>query len=398
MKIAVYADTFPPNAGGISAAHEELARLLEADHDVRRFAFNDRRRGEPAGVHRASGAGWQGMLLEWGIRVFIRRYDKGKVLYCSAIARAIAGVRRLRRRLHAFDPGAIIVSDNYVPLLGLVPPPHSKVVWMAHQNYSRFQGQPLVGGPCYYDCFLAHRLELRAIRKADYAVFTSRYIEGVSRATFGPAPKGVVIPNTFVCPPGAAEARERARREMGLRDGDLLVYFPSGATKIKGGRYVPSIIQRLAHAHPGIACYISDSVGEETEWELQRMGGKARIIAPGREDYAQHLRRVAASDLAVSPALLENYSSALLAAQFMGVPCAVFDVGANKEIIAEGESGFVVPYLDVNALCNAAGAILSDPSLRERLSQGARRRASEICDVARIKEAWRQVLAGLTGS
>jgi len=395
MKIAIYADTFPPNAGGVSAAHEQLARLLEEENEVRRFAFNDSRPNEPAGIYRACGAGWRGLFLEWGLRTFIRRYDRGRVVCCASIARAVVGARRLRRRLRLFGPDILIVSDNHLPLLGWTPPPPSKVIWVAHHNYARFRNQPLVNGPCDYDCFLAHRLERRAVRKAHYAVFPSKYMERVFRETLGPSPGGRVIPNVFLSPPASPDSRSSMRARLGLSENQVLVYMPSGATDIKGSRYVPGIIQRLSCQYPGVAFYVSGPVSGETAWELSHMASAVRVITPGRLDYAENLRYVAACDLALSPALVENYSCALLEAQSLGLPCVSFDVGGNREILAEAESGYVVPYLDVNALCLAAESLLSSRPLLERLRQGALRRAAEISDVGRIKEAWRQVIATL---
>jgi len=185
------------------------------------------------------------------------------------------------------------------------------------------------------------------------------------------------------------------RARLGLSENQVLVYMPSGATDIKGSRYVPGIIQRLSCQYPGVAFYVSGPVSGETAWELSHMASAVRVITPGRLDYAENLRYVAACDLALSPALVENYSCALLEAQSLGLPCVSFDVGGNREILAEAESGYVVPYLDVNALCLAAESLLSSRPLLERLRQGALRRAAEISDVGRIKEAWRQVIATL---
>ena len=61
-----------------------------------------------------------------------------------------------------------------------------------------------------------------------------------------------------------------------------------------------------------------------------------------------------------------------------GVPVVATDVGAVREVIEEGETGFVVPPLDAQALARATLKLLGDADLRARLGATGRLRALEL--------------------
>lgn len=404
MKIALYAETFPPDgSGGVATAHWQLGQLLQGSHQVRYFAFADARENQHSEIVRAARTGLQGRILAWALTRFIRRRDRtGLLAYCPRIARTVPAIRRLNGALARFRPDVVIVSDHNLPALALRKPAGVPVVWVAHHNYTRFRNQPLIDGPCDYDCFLAHRLERRAVRKADYAVFTSHYMERVFRASLGAAPSGRVIPNGFTPPEGSLSRRAQIRAELSVHPEAVLVYVPSGGTAIKGGRYVPALMQRLARARAAVAFYVSGPLSETFRWEVAQMLPGAQLIVPGRLEYERHLHYVAACDLAVSPALLENYSCALLEAQALGVPCVTFDVGGNREVVADGITGFIVPYLDLDGLDRQAALLVTDPALRRRMSTAAQAHGARVADPEQLRSAWTETLlaasAGLSQS
>lgn len=103
------------------------------------------------------------------------------------------------------------------------------------------------------------------------------------------------------------------------------------------------------------------------EWELEE---NVRV-EPFRYDALLLLR---ASDLAINSSTQnESLSGALLNAQRLGVPCVATDVGGAKEIVREGETGFIVPPGDERALAEAIKRILTMPShKREIMSREAR--------------------------
>jgi glycosyltransferase involved in cell wall biosynthesis len=90
----------------------------------------------------------------------------------------------------------------------------------------------------------------------------------------------------------------------------------------------------------------------------------------------------AASDMVVLPTTKrEGLSRAILEAMAYGRPAVVSDTGGNAELVADGESGFVVPPSDPQALAAAISSLAGDPELRERMGAAARQRITELFSV-----------------
>lgn len=93
--------------------------------------------------------------------------------------------------------------------------------------------------------------------------------------------------------------------------------------------------------------------------ELERLGDE-RVHLPGRvPDVAAWLRR---ADLLVHPARWEGFGLALLEAMLAALPVVATNVSSIPEIVADGETGLLVPPDDPAALSAAVSRILADPS------------------------------------
>jgi glycosyltransferase involved in cell wall biosynthesis len=92
---------------------------------------------------------------------------------------------------------------------------------------------------------------------------------------------------------------------------------------------------------------------------------------PGALPISDNIAVLKGCDFGVSPTLIESFGMALLEAGFCGVPMVTFDVGGNSELIREGENGFLVPLLDIEALVAKAAALFDGNLLAAlRLSTG----------------------------
>jgi len=397
FRIAVIAETFPALGGGIPAAHESLYRLLSAHHEVARFAFVDSRPSSPGkGIYRSNGFAPLNRLLGIAANRFVRHHDsQGRACACRAIAEAIPAVLRLSRELHRFHPDVVLVSDYLTPALALRKPSGARFVWMAHHNYTRFQAHPAVPSSGWYDLFLAHRLERRALRKADYVVFPSRYMEGVFRESLDPQLAGKVIPNAIDLVSLKTIQREDSRQRLGLQPSTVLVGIPSGGTSVKGERYVFEIIRRLAKGGDDVRFLLTGPMNPSLEIELGALGSAITVHCPGPLPHDRNLENFAACDLVVSPTLIENFSCALLEAQALGIPVVTFDTGGNRELVANGLTGWINPYLDIEALIAKSLDLIVNQDARARMGAAARTHAMELADPSRILAAFEGIFSEL---
>ena len=84
------------------------------------------------------------------------------------------------------------------------------------------------------------------------------------------------------------------------------------------------------------------------------------------------------ADVLINPSVSEAFGMSLVEAMATGTPTIGTDVGGMPEIIQQGETGFVVPPENPAAMAKAIAQILSDESLRERMSKASRKRAVDI--------------------
>jgi len=77
----------------------------------------------------------------------------------------------------------------------------------------------------------------------------------------------------------------------------------------------------------------------------------------------------------------EGTTTTAMEAMACGVPVVAADVGAVREVVADGQTGFVVPPIDPGAMAAATLRLLDDPSLLRMMGNEARTRAVTLYDV-----------------
>ena len=88
----------------------------------------------------------------------------------------------------------------------------------------------------------------------------------------------------------------------------------------------------------------------------------------GRQDEAQVKALLLKSNVFVSPASIENQSTALGEAMILGVPSVASCVGAMLEMIDHGEDGYLYPFSEPYLLADAICKIFSDADLAKQFS------------------------------
>jgi glycosyltransferase involved in cell wall biosynthesis len=111
----------------------------------------------------------------------------------------------------------------------------------------------------------------------------------------------------------------------------------------------------------------------EAEHRASGLGTSVRFLG-FREDVNDLL---AAADLLVVSSYLEGMGTSTLDAMAAGLPVVATRVGGIPEIVADGETGLLVPPRDPEALAAAIVRLAEDPALRRRLAEGGKRRVRE---------------------
>jgi glycosyltransferase involved in cell wall biosynthesis len=117
--------------------------------------------------------------------------------------------------------------------------------------------------------------------------------------------------------------------------------------------------------------YLSGEIDDTLRQELIHVPDNVRIHKPGRADHRENIAKLKSCSFGVSPTLIENFSMAFLEAGCCGLPMVTFDIGGNREIIADTKSGFLIPFHDLDGLLQRANSLF-DPALRVYMQNCAR--------------------------
>jgi len=172
--------------------------------------------------------------------------------------------------------------------------------------------------------------------------------------------------------------REEARIALGLPDRPTVVYV---------GRLVPrkgvdTLVRAFAllPRHLGAQLVIvGGEPGDSTE--TQRLSALARelgiaecvIFAGGQPQHDLH-RYYGAADAAISVPHYEPFGMTPLETMACAIPVVGSRVGGIKTSVADGETGYLVPPRDPEALADRLLRLLSNPILRDRMGRAGRRR------------------------
>jgi L-malate glycosyltransferase len=84
---------------------------------------------------------------------------------------------------------------------------------------------------------------------------------------------------------------------------------------------------------------------------------------------------LAACEISVLPSMSESLSNAIMESMAAGVPVVACRVGGNKELIRDGENGFLVPPSDAEALAERIDTLVQQLELRKSFGVVARKDA-----------------------
>jgi len=232
------------------------------------------------------------------------------------------------------------------------------------------------------------RRQWNAFRMAERLVYSQyQQVVAVSRAVRqelvrwipAVADKVVIIPNAVALfNYGPSSARFADVGPLG--DGDLnsahrnsrpIMLFVGGLRYPKG---VDIFVQALPHVMAQESCDVwivgDGPLRQELKRQVEVLGLDQRVRFLGfREDVFELLR---IADMVVLPSRWEGLPMTLLEAMAMGKPVVATSVGGIPEVIQHGQTGWLVPPEDVNALAETLTFVLRHAELARAVGQQAR--------------------------
>ncbi|MBI4497991.1 MAG: glycosyltransferase [Chloroflexi bacterium] len=145
----------------------------------------------------------------------------------------------------------------------------------------------------------------------------------------------------------------------------------------KGVRYVIEALPQVAAAGRRVEfAIVGSGPSEESLRRLaQEVGVAGQVCFLGWLDREELAARYRASDAFVLPSFEEGMPNVVLEAMASGLPIVTTDIYGNRELVRDGEQGFLVPPGDAAAVGAALARLAADPDLARSLGRQARQRA-----------------------
>jgi glycosyltransferase involved in cell wall biosynthesis len=175
--------------------------------------------------------------------------------------------------------------------------------------------------------------------------------------------------------------RERAatRAALGLDDTHIVVGKIARLFHLKGHAYVIEAAREVIAQCPDVRfLFVGDGILRPAlEAQLAAAGLMPYVRFTGLVPPAQIPSMLGAMDMLVHASLREGLARALPQALIAGKPVVSYDVDGAREVVCDGETGYLVPARSVSPLAAALIRLAQQPALRARLGATGRARCTE---------------------
>jgi glycosyltransferase involved in cell wall biosynthesis len=173
----------------------------------------------------------------------------------------------------------------------------------------------------------------------------------------------------------------------------------ANARRMKG---MPYLAEALRHVSPELPIYLL-LIGRgldtpELRAQLQQTPFADRVRFTGfRTDV---LNLIKALDISILPSVKgEGLSKVLLESLFLGRPTIMTDIGGNRGLAIDGQTGLIVPARDPHRLAAAIEQLAANPLLRQQMGPAGARYIAEHFSLSRsiteMKQVYERLASGL---
>ncbi|RDH78663.1 glycosyltransferase [Mycolicibacterium moriokaense] len=221
--------------------------------------------------------------------------------------------------------------------------------------------------------------------------------EGVGVGPFATT-REVVIPNGIDLPavPSAAD-RRRARQALDVADTDFVVGIVARLSPQKAHEVLFEAVAACAASVPHVRLLVIGGGARDNELRdlARHLDIDARTTFLGiRRDVADLLPGL---DVACLSSVHEGVPITLIEAIAAGLPVVATDCGSVRDIVEDGEQGFVVPVGDVEKYAERLRLLADDRQLRMQLGKSGRARAECEFRIQTTARKYEQLLTDLLG-
>ncbi|OGM99980.1 MAG: hypothetical protein A3B91_03220 [Candidatus Yanofskybacteria bacterium RIFCSPHIGHO2_02_FULL_41_29] len=355
-KILICTGIFPPDIGGPASYAMTLGKKMSGDFSVTVITYSSKAsnpddKNLPFKVIRV----WKGWPK--GLRhliYFSKTYSQAKkhdVVYSlNAVSAGLAALWSARSRKKKFF---VKIVGDYAWEMAIQKKKSSFLI-NDFQKTAKKGMIKILSKTQYYVC-----------RKADGVIVPSEYLAGIVKGWGVSADKVHVIYNG-VDFKKADMSKEEARKKIGI-PGNIIL-SAGRLVPWKGFKMLIKIMPKLMEISQFFRLIIVGEGPERKSLEsmIKNMNLDRKVYLVGRKSKADLAVYLASADMFVLNSGYEGFSHQILEAMAAGVPVVASAMGGNKEVIEQGENGFLTRYNDEFNIIEAIKGLKQSEELREQ--------------------------------
>lgn len=175
------------------------------------------------------------------------------------------------------------------------------------------------------------------------------------------------------------------RRSLGIQDNEVVINFVGRLVLEKGLGVFADVIDSLnARGLPFKALIVGE--GPERQRFQERLKDAVFTGFLSGEELA---RAYASSDIFFNASITETFGNVTLEAMASRIPSVCANATGSRTLVADGTSGYLVDYNDLNGFADKLTKLVTDTALRDKMASAAYDRSREY--------TWDAILASLLG-
>jgi len=368
MKIAFLTPEYPHpktgQSGGIGTSIKNLAfGLLSQNVEVRILVYGQKE---------------EGVFDDEGICVQQIKNIKLKGLSWFLTRKKI---QRIINQLYEAQKIDLIEAPDWTGITSFIKPKKCPIVIRLH-------------GSDTYFCHLDNRPvkwintfhEKKALQMADGLLSVSQYTADVTNAIFG-------LDKNFTSIPNPINTHQFSSNNNDVKAIKTILYFGSLIRK-KGLLELPMIFNNVVEKNPEVRLIligkdVADIIsGRNSTWQMMQElfseKAKQQVTYLGSIPYTDIQSKIEQATLCVFPPFAEACPVSWLEAMAMHKPIVASNIGWAKEIIIDGESGYLVHPKEHHLFAEKINTLLEHDSLRQGVGKAARIRVETFFDIERV--------------
>ncbi len=271
--------------------------------------------------------------------------------------------------------------------------PHATSAWIAAEMFEDRPAPRIVTTLHGTDITLVgqhpsfHSITRFSILRSDGLTAVSQYLRDETVRNFGvPGDRIRVIPN-FIDTDRYRRGGSPCHRQTLAPAGERILMHVSNFRAVKRVEDVVRVFAGVRARTPARLVLVGDGPERPRALQMAEVLGVADgVLFLGKHSSVEEL--LACADLFLLPSESESFGLAALEAMACGVPVVASRVGGLPEVVEDGESGFLFPVGDVEAMVDGALEILGSEARWNGMSRSGRRIAEERFSARRIVPAY----------